>query len=109
MGFMAFVRKTGFQDYYGREDFDADSRFNGDEDFDGMWAIWDEPFLQYYCTKMSEMKQPFMTAVFTASSHHPYVVPEKYKTVYPEEGIIIHKCIRYTDMALGKFFQAASR
>ena len=109
MGFMAFARKTGFQDYYGREDFDADSRFNGDEDFDGMWAIWDEPFLQYYCTKMSEMKQPFMTAVFTASSHHPYVVPEKYKTVYPEEGIIIHKCIRYTDMALGKFFQAASR
>ena len=80
MGFMAFARKTGFQDYYGREDFDADSRFNGDEDFDGMWAIWDEPFLQYYCTKMSEMKQPFMTAVFTASSHHPYVVPEKYKT-----------------------------
>ena len=109
MGFMAFARKTGFQDYYGREDFDADSRFNGDEDFDGMWAIWDEPFLQYYCTKMSEMKQPFMTAVFTASSHHPYVVPEKYKTVYPEEGIIMHKCIRYTDMALGKFFQGASR
>lgn len=109
MGFMAFARKTGFQDYYGREDFDADSRFNGDEDFDGMWAIWDEPFLQYYCTKMIEMKQPFMTAVFTASSHHPYVVPEKYKTVYPEEGIIMHKCIRYTDMALGKFFQAASR
>ena len=109
MGFMAFARKTGFQDYYGREDFDADSRFNGDEDFDGMWAIWDEPFLQYYCTKMSEMKQPFMTAVFTASSHHPYVVPEKYKIVYPEEGIIMHKCIRYTDMALGKFFQGASR
>ena len=109
MGFMAFARKTGFQAYYGREDFDADSRFNGDDDFDGMWAIWDEPFLQYYCTKMNEMKQPFMTAVFTASSHHPYVVPDKYKDVYPEEGIIIHKCIRYTDMAIGRFFQEASR
>ena len=109
MGFMAFARKTGFQEYYGREDFDADSRFNGDDDFDGMWAIWDEPFLQYYCTKMNEMKQPFMTAVFTASSHHPYVVPDKYKDVYPEEGIIMHKCIRYTDMAIGRFFQEASR
>ena len=109
MGFMAFARSTGFQEYYGREDFDEDPRFNGDDDFDGMWAIWDEPFLQYYCTKMSEMKEPFMTAVFTASSHHPYVIPEKYKDVYPEEGIIMHKCIRYTDMALGKFFQAASR
>ena len=109
MGFMAFARSTGFQAYYGREDYCADSRFGGDKDFDGMWAIWDEPFLQYYGAKMSEMKEPFMTAVFTASSHHPYHVPEKYKDVYPEEGIIIHKCIRYTDMAIGRFFDYASK
>ena len=109
MGFQAFSRATGFQEYYGREDYDADTRFGGDQDFDGMWAIWDEPFLQYYATKMSEMKEPFMTAVFTASSHHPYAIPEQYKDVYPEEGIIIHKCIRYTDMAIGKFFEKASR
>ena len=109
MGFMAFARSTGFQSYYGREDYDEDKRFDGDDDFDGMWAIWDEPFLQYYATKMSEMKEPFMTAVFTASSHHPYEIPEKYKDVYPEEGIIMHKCIRYTDMALGKFFEKASQ
>ncbi len=109
MGFQAFSRATGFQDYYGREDYNADTRFGGDDDFDGMWAIWDEPFLQYYATKMSEMKEPFMTAVFTASSHHPYAIPEKYKDRYPEEGIIIHKCIRYTDMAIGRFFEKASR
>ena len=108
MGFQAFANATGFKDYYGREDFDADSRFGNDDDFDGTWAIWDEPFLQYYAAKMSEMKEPFMTAVFTASSHHPYVVPEKYKDVYPEEGLIIHKCIRYTDMAIRKFFERAS-
>ena len=108
MGFMAFARSTGFQQYYGREDYNEDPRFGGDNDFDGMWAIWDEPFLQYYATKMSEMKEPFMTAVFTASSHHPYHVPEQYKDVYPEEGIEIHKCIRYTDMAIGKFFEKAS-
>ena len=108
MGFMAFARSTGFQHYYGREDYDEDPRFDGDGDFDGLWAIWDEPFLQYYCTKMSEMKEPFMTAVFTATSHHPYIIPEKYKDTYPEEGIVIHKCIRYTDMAIGRFFEAAS-
>jgi phosphoglycerol transferase MdoB-like AlkP superfamily enzyme len=109
MGFQAFARATGFQQYYGREDFDDDDRFMGEQDFDGTWAIWDEPFLQYYAAKMSEMKEPFMTAVFTASSHHPYAVPEKYKDIYPEEGIEIHKVIRYTDMALGRFFQTASR
>ena len=105
MGFQAFANATGFKAYYGREDFNADSRFGNDDDFDGTWAIWDEPFLQYYGAKMSEMKEPFMTAVFTASSHHPYVVPEKYQDVYPEEGLIIHKCIRYTDMAIRKFFE----
>ena len=109
MGFQAFARSTGFKDYYGREDFSSDKRFGGEQEFDGTWAIWDEPFLQYYCAKMSEMKEPFMTAVFTASSHHPYVVPEKYRERFPEEGIEIHKCIRSTDMALGEFFRSASR
>lgn len=109
MGFLAFAKKTGFKEYYGREDYAADPRFGGDADFDGHWGIWDEPFLQYYCTKMNEMKQPFMTTVFTVSSHTPYVIPEKYKDVYPEEGLIMHKCIRYTDMAIGKFFESACK
>ena len=109
MGFQAFARKTGFQNYYGREDFCEDGRFGDDSEFDGMWAIWDEPFLQYFAAKISDLKEPFMTAVFTATSHHPYAIPEKYKEVYPEENLIIHKCIRYTDMAIGKFFEKVSR
>lgn len=107
MGFQAFARTIGFNDYFGRTEFDADKRFGGDKDFDGTWAIWDEPFLQFYAAKMSEFKQPFMSAVFTASSHHPYVVPDEYKNVYKEEGIVIHKCIRYTDNALRRFFATA--
>lgn len=109
MGFMAFANKTGFQDYYGRQDYDADPRFGGDKDFDGNWGIWDEPFLQYWCTKIGEMKQPFMTTLFTVSSHHPFEVPSKYKNTYKEQGLPIHKCIRYTDMAIGKFFEKASK
>ena len=107
MGFQAFARTTGFNDYFGRTEYNADKRFGGDKDFDGTWAIWDEPFMQFYATKMGEMKEPFMTALFTASSHHPYVIPEEYKKVFPEEGIVIHKCIRYTDHALRKFFAKA--
>ena len=106
MGFQAFAQKTGFQHYYGRTEYE-DAR--GTNDFDGTWAIWDEPFLQYYAEEMSHMQQPFMTAVFTASSHHPFVIPEKYQQQFPEEGLEIHKCIRYTDMAIGRFFETASR
>lgn len=108
MGFQAFARATGFQSYYGRTEYNEDPRFDGDKDFDGTWAIWDEPFLQFYALKMSEMEQPFVTAVFTASSHHPYEVPEEYKGIYKEEGNNpIHKCIRYTDHALERFFKTA--
>ena len=106
MGFEAFARKTGFQKYFGRTEYEA---AHSTDDYDGTWAIWDEPFLQYYANEMSKMHEPFMTAVFTASSHHPFVVPEQYQKIFPEEGLEIHKCIRYTDMAIGRFFETASR
>lgn len=109
MGFLAFANKIGFQKYYGRQDYAQDKRFGGDADFDGNWGIWDEPFLQYYCAKMGEMKQPFMTALFTVSSHHPFVVPDKYKDQFKEGQLPIHKCIRYTDMAIGRFFESARK
>jgi phosphoglycerol transferase MdoB-like AlkP superfamily enzyme len=109
MGFQAFARTTGFQDYFGRTEYNQDERFGGDKDFDGMWAIWDEPFLQYYALTMSEFKEPFVSAVFTASSHHPYKIPEEYKEIYPEEGLVMHKCVRYTDHALKRFFETASQ
>lgn len=109
MGFLAFANKTGFSHYYGRQDYDVDPRFGGDRDFDGNWGIWDEPFLQYWCTKIGEMRQPFMTALFTVSSHHPFEVPAQYRDTFREEGLPIHKCIRYTDMAIGRFFERASR
>jgi phosphoglycerol transferase MdoB-like AlkP superfamily enzyme len=105
MGFQAFSRATGFDAYYGRTEFDADPDFNGENDFDGTWAIWDEPFLQFYGKKMSEMKEPFMTTVFTASSHHPFAIPEQYRDTFPEEGIAMHKCIRYLDHSLRRFFE----
>lgn len=109
MGFNSFAKSIGFDNYYGREDFNKDPRYRGDEDFDGYWAIWDEPFLQYYATKMTEMKQPFATALFTASSHHPFHIPEQYKNKFKEEELPIHKCIRYTDNALRRFFDTARK
>ena len=106
MGFQAFAQKTGFQKYYGRTEYEAS---HGTADFDGTWAIWDEPFMQYYAKEMTKMQEPFMTALFTASSHHPFVIPEKYTKNFPEGSLPIHKCIRYTDMAIGKFFETAQK
>ncbi len=109
MGFQAFARATGFQRYYGRNEFNDDPNFNGDEDFDGTWAIWDEEFFQFFAQQMSKMQEPFMTALFSASSHDPFVVPEKYNGRFPQGERPLQQCIAYTDYALKRFFETASR
>ncbi|MGM9868134.1 MAG: LTA synthase family protein [Sodaliphilus sp.] len=110
MGFAAFARATGFQRYYGRTEYNADPAGNGDADFDGMWAVWDEPYFQHVVRRVNGFRQPFLATVFTASSHHPFKVPEQYAATFPDEGgQPIHKCVRYTDMALRKFFEAARK
>ena len=56
------------------------------------------------------MKEPFITTVFTLSSHHPFNLPEAYRDTFPEEGRYpIHKCIRYADHSLRRFFDTAKR
>lgn len=101
MGFQAYARSAGFDAYYGMDEYD------GPEAFDGTWAIWDEEFLQYYGRTMCALQEPFLTAVFTASSHHPYRIPARYEGVFPEGEIAMHKCIGYSDMALRRFFEYA--
>lgn len=111
MGFLDFARATKFQHYYGLEDYENESQNYKQEDYDGHWGISDDPFLQYFCHKMTEMEQPFMTTVFSLSSHHPFEVPVPYRDLFPEENpeMPIYKVVRYTDMALRKFFNTASQ
>lgn len=103
MGFQAYARSAGFEQYFGMDEYD------GIDAFDGTWAIWDEEFLQYYAQRMSQMPEPFMTTVFTASSHHPFRVPERYEGVFPQGDKPIHPCVGYTDHALRKFFAYAQQ
>jgi phosphoglycerol transferase MdoB-like AlkP superfamily enzyme len=102
MGFEAFAKKIGFKEYYGMTEYEQEK---GEGDFDGTWAIWDEPFLQYYAEKMGEFPEPFVTSIFTASSHHPFVVPKEYEDIFPKGELAIHQPMRYTDNAFRKFFE----
>lgn len=103
MGFEAFSRSTGFQDYFGR------TEYNNDDDFDGRWAIWDEPFFQFFADKLTTFQQPFAAAIFSATSHHPFVIPSQYEGKFPKGTLPIHQCVGYTDYALKRFFEKASR
>jgi len=103
MGFDAFTRIAGYQEYFGRNEY------GNEADFDGIWGIWDEPFLQYFAHGMDKMKEPFFTTLFSVSSHHPYEVPAKYKGKFPEGRLPLYKCISYTDHSLQKFFDTARK
>ena len=103
MGFQAFARSAEFDKYYGMDEFGDKS------EYDGTWAIWDEPFLQFYANTMNTMQEPFLTAVFTASSHHPFKVPDQYRYSFPEGKLAIHPTIGYADFALKRFFDTASK
>lgn len=103
MGFEAFAYATGFKRYVGMTEYvEATGR---SEDFDGVWALWDEEFLQFMARDIQTDQKPFMSAVFTASSHHPYQIPKRYADIYPEGEKPIHKCISYCDHALRLFFE----
>lgn len=109
MGFQAFAKATGFQEYYGMDEYCASPDHNGKDDFDGTWAIWDEPFLQYYAESMDNMEEPFVTSVFTASSHHPFRIPDEFSSVFRNSEEPFLKCAQYTDHALSRFFEYAEK
>lgn len=103
MGFLGFGNILGFDHYYGK------TEYNKDEDFDGSWGIWDEPFFQYMKSTLDTKSQPFFSTIFTVSSHEPYVIPEKYNGKFPLGYVPMHKAVGYTDYAFKKFFEAAKK
>jgi len=103
MGFQAFAKCASFDDYFGYD------QYNNPHDFDGTWAIWDEEFLQFYAAEMGKMKQPFITSVFTATSHEPYRIPDRYKGKFPKGKHPVLECIAYTDYAIRQFFKTMSQ
>ena len=109
MGFQAFARTTGYQKYYGLDEFNAAKKDSGEDSFDGTWAIWDEPFFDYFAETMESIEEPFATTMFSASSHHPFRIPEKYSGTIAEGELPIHKCVTYTDKALRTFFERAKK
>ena len=103
MGFLGFGNILGYDHYYGK------TEYNNDDDFDGVWGIWDEPFFQFMKRTLDGKKEPFFATMFSVTSHEPYQIPEKYKNTFPKGTIAIHKTIGYTDYAFKRFFEEAKK
>ncbi|MGD1844799.1 MAG: LTA synthase family protein [Salibacteraceae bacterium] len=103
MGFEQFARSVGFERYAGR------SEYPNPEHYDGHWGIFDEEFLQFYAQDLSQQSTPFVSALFTLSSHHPYTIPAQHEGRFAPGSLPIHQAVRYADHALKRFFETAAQ
>src|SRR5690606_33640488 len=103
MGFSAYAQLAGIQHYFGKDEY------GNDDDFDGIWGIWDEPFMQFMAGKLNTFQEPFFASFFSLSSHHPFNVPEKYEGRFPKGPLPLHEPTGYADHALQQFFDKAAQ
>lgn len=103
MGFDSYSKLAGFDSYFGKKEY------NNNNDYDGYWGIWDEPFLQFMATKISATKQPFFSSVFTLNTHHPFKVPPQYKNIFNKHKQPLLNCFEYLDLSLSKFFETVKQ
>lgn len=101
MGFYEYSIKAQFKAYFGKEEF------NNDDEFDGTWGVYDEPFFQYFAKQLNAFKKPFFSTFFSLSSHPPYAIPKKHKEKFNDEKQEIHNSIRYSDYSMQQFFKKA--
>ena len=102
MGFKPFLKSHGLDEYYGKQSYP----FSGHDD--GSWGIYDHHYFSYYADELSKKTEPWISTVFSLSSHHPYSVPKEFQYL-PKGNLPIHQSIAYTDAALKHFFTEAAK
>ena len=94
MSFDKLCARMGFSEYYGQNEYMADRR-SKETDYDGVWGIFDEHFLQYMVRRLSTFPQPFFSGVFplvTPPLHHAAraqrPVPQRTAPPLPSGGLL---------------------
>lgn len=103
MGFYSFTNLAGFDGYFGREDYPDPKHF------DGSWGIWDHHFLPYMVDQLTLSEQPFISAILTLNTHHPFEVPKDFQVLNPNDKYPILNSLQYTDHCLQAFFEYAEQ
>ena len=103
MNFDVFADVSGFDHYFGR------TEYNNDEDYDGTWGIFDEPFYRWSADKMNGFQKPFFSTIFSISSHPPYTIPDPYKDQFNGGPTEMHNAVQYADYALSQFFERVKK
>jgi phosphoglycerol transferase MdoB-like AlkP superfamily enzyme len=103
MYFDQFMRSAGIKHHFSLANYPRP------QETDGTWGIWDEPFLQWMSEQLGSFPEPFFSSVFSLTSHNPFKLPSGYEGKFPRGTSEIHQTVGYTDYALQKFFESASK
>lgn len=101
-GFENFINLNFSKTYIAQEDFDKPYENSG-------WGVDDHLYLPFIAKKLDKMQQPFCASLLTLSLHHPFPVPEPYKTMLDSIKDPVKKSMKYTDISLQLFFNEVSR
>lgn len=103
MHFDSFAPWAGFEEYIGFKEYP------NPKDHDGNWGVWDHIFLPWMAGNLTKQKTPFVSAVFTLSSHHPFNIPAEFKDRFNKGPNGMMNAVEYTDFALQRFFEEAEK
>ncbi|WP_165864801.1 LTA synthase family protein [Rufibacter latericius] len=84
------------------------SDFNS-EDYNSKWGVHDHILFDKVLADHQNPQQPFLTTVYTLSSHEPYDIPVQAKFPGNDEETRFKNSFHYTDWALGRFISAAKK
>lgn len=120
MGFDSYVRAAGFTQLISRDDFHE----TGPENLDGLWGVYDAPFLNFFESRLNSLEQPFAAVFFSLTAHAPYIVPPSFAASHPlsrytadnsepasgsrKRSVALQlRGLAYGDFALGEFMKTA--
>lgn len=75
----------------------------------GKLGVHDNDMLPWYARQLSEHPQPFVSTVFTLSSHSPYDFPGEHSILWPRLEKDFVNAAHYTDKAIAEFFAEAKQ
>jgi len=99
---------AGFKNYYGAEDIPKIGKEKGSPQF----GTWDGNTFNFLHNKLNNLKEPFLSFLFTASTHAPFFLPEEKYAKYPhskktENGYL--NTLYYVDEQINNFMNKSKK
>ena len=102
----SIAAQAGFDQYYGAEDIPP---AHTDLNTTSNWGAWDHDTLQFAHKKYEETKKPFLSFIFTSTTHTPWRVPADRWKKHPGDDNKSRylNSLYYADWVVGQFMKKA--